>query len=204
MDLFEAVRTRRSASVLLEAAPDDTELVELVELAMTAPDHAALRPWRLVVLRGEARVALGAAMAQAEGVPETAAKTAAKPLRAPLLLGIVFRPREHPKVPEWEQIAATAAMVTTLQLLLHGRGWGAMWRTGPLVDAEPVRRVMGVGDGERLLGWLYVGRPDPQHSRGPRPPISAESHISVLSPTVETPADTVLPDTALAGEPDVD
>ncbi|HEX5595806.1 MAG TPA: nitroreductase [Micromonosporaceae bacterium] len=182
MDLFEAVRTRRSASGLLNESPDGKELAGLVELAMTAPDHAGLRPWRLVVLRDEARVALGAAMAEAEGIPETAAKTAAKPLRAPLLLGIVFRPREHPKVPEWEQIAAVSGMAVTLELLLHGQGWGAVWRTGRLVEAEPVRRMMGVGAEERLLGWLYIGRPDPERSRGPRPPLSAEGYISVLEP----------------------
>jgi nitroreductase len=204
MELFEAVRTRRSASGLLEPAPDDRELAELVELAMTAPDHAGLRPWRLVVVRGGARVALGAAMAAAEGVPETAAKTAAKPLRAPLLLGIVFQPREHPKVPEWEQLAAVAAMVTTLELVLHGRGWGAIWRTGRLVDADEVRRVMGVGEGERLLGWLYIGRPDPERSRGPRPPLSAEGRISVLNPTVEAPGDTVLTEPAIPGAADID
>ncbi|HEX6969854.1 MAG TPA: nitroreductase [Micromonosporaceae bacterium] len=182
MDLFEAVRTRRSASGLLDAAPDDAELTELVELAMTAPDHAALRPWRLVVLRGTARITLGAALAATEEDPEAAAKAAAKPLRAPLLLGIVFRPQVHPKVPEWEQVAATAAMVTLLELLLHGRGWGAIWRSGRVVEAEPVRRAMGVAEDERLLGWLYIGQPDPQRSRGPRPPLSAQPHISVLEP----------------------
>jgi nitroreductase len=186
MDLIEAVRTRRSASGLLDSAPGDEELAELVGLAMTAPDHAGLRPWRLVVLRGKARVALGAAMAEADGVPETAAKTAAKPLRAPLLLGIVFQPREHPKVPEWEQIAAVAAMVTTLELLLHARGWGAIWRTGRLVDTEPVRRVMGLDANERLLGWLYIGLPDPSRSRGPRPPLSVDGRLSVLDPAGPT------------------
>jgi hypothetical protein len=70
----------------------------------------------------------------------------------------VHRPvPDHPKVPEWEQLAATTGMVTTLSLLLHSHGWASIWRTGAAVHAPQVRKYLGVADEERLLGWLYVG-----------------------------------------------
>jgi nitroreductase len=131
-------------------------------MAATAPDHGLLRPWRLVVIRGEARGALGAAFARAGGT-ESAAD---KPLRAPLLLSIVFCPRRGHKVTEWEQLAATSAMIQNLGLLLHIKGWGSIWRTGSFVDAEPVLTLLRIDPAEQLLGWLYIGTPE----SAPRPP----------------------------------
>jgi hypothetical protein len=48
-----------------------------------------------------------------------------------------------------------------------------MWRTGPAIELPEVRRLLGVGEGEQLRGWLYIGgrtelgpdkRPDPDVS----------------------------------------
>ncbi|MEU1629379.1 nitroreductase [Streptomyces sp. NPDC020096] len=178
ISLDEAVRTRRSAGRLLDAAPDDAEIEQLVGLSMGAPDHAYLRPWRLVLLREAARHVLGAALAEASGN----AAQAAKPLRAPLLIGVVLTPRDNPKVPEWEQLAAAVGVVNTLGLLLHGAGWATTWRTGPYLETAPVRAAMRLADAERLLGFLYVGRPDPAGRRGPRPPSDPADHLSVLAP----------------------
>jgi nitroreductase len=164
MNLEHAIRTRCSGGRLLDESPRDEDIAHLLALAMNAPDHADLRPWRFVVIRGDQRKVLGKAMRAATGDESTQDK----PLRAPLLLGIVFTPQAHPKVPRWEQLCATTGVVTLLSLLLHGRGWAAMWRSGPSVQSVDVRSVMGVAPDEELLGWLYVGRPDPAASRPPR------------------------------------
>ncbi|MEO7261493.1 MAG: nitroreductase family protein [Jatrophihabitantaceae bacterium] len=176
MELTEAIRCRRSAAPVIDAAPTDAELYAYLALAAHSPDHASLRPWRLVTVRGSDRERLGAALVAGFGDPPgtpEAAKTAAKALRAPLLVSIIATPVEHPKVPAWEQLAATAALVATLELVLFEAGWTAMWRTGPAVGLPEVRRLIGVGEAEQLLGWLYIGgrtgagpdnRPDPDVS----------------------------------------
>ncbi|GGU93577.1 hypothetical protein GCM10010260_30770 [Streptomyces filipinensis] len=66
---------------------------------------------------------------------DLAERIAAKHLRAPMLLAVVFQPRDHPGIPHWEQLAATSARATTLLLLLHARGWGGVWFGGPCPDA---------------------------------------------------------------------
>jgi nitroreductase len=181
MDLTEAVRSRRSASRMTGPAPSDAEFGALVGDAATGPDHGQMRPWRLVLVRGGARDALGTAFA--DDVPaddaEGRARAAAKPLRAPLLVSIVFRPRENPKVPEWEQLAATTCVVYALALLLHDRGWGAIWRTGEPTRSAAVRDLLGVGKDEQLLGWLYVGTAVPA-TQPARPPFDAAAHLAVL------------------------
>ncbi|MCX4721183.1 nitroreductase family protein [Streptomyces virginiae] len=158
METLDNVLTRRSANRLTGPAPDDAELEVLLKAAMTAPDHGRLLPWRLVTLRGEDRVGLGRCLAGlAADDPGARERAAAKPLRAPLLLAIVFSPVEHPKVQRWEQLAATAAVVHTLSLLLHDRGYASIWRTGPATEDSGVRGLHGLGPGEQLLGWLYAG-----------------------------------------------
>ncbi|MFJ9967191.1 nitroreductase family protein [Streptomyces avermitilis] len=156
--VLDAVLTRRSAPRLTEPAPNRADLERLVQAAATAPDHGRLRPWRLVAVSGDERARLGDTLGEAADTPEQVRRAAAKPLRAPLLLSIVHRPVPgHPKIPEWEQLAATTAMVTTLSLLLHSHGFASIWRTGAAVQAPQVRKYLGVDDGEQLLGWLYVG-----------------------------------------------
>ncbi|WP_353828941.1 nitroreductase family protein [Agromyces sp. SYSU T0242] len=153
-----AIRARRSWPRVTDAAPSDAELAELLSAAAGVADHAALSPWRVIALRGDARRRLGAALVEASGAEGTAAeRMAAKPLRAPLLLALVAAPRPHPKVPEWEQDACAAGVGHMLQLLLDDAGWGVMWRTGPHTRHPAIARMHGLAEHERLLGWLYVG-----------------------------------------------
>ena len=63
----EAALARRSAPKVTDAAPDDATIIELLEVAERVPDHAALRPWRVIALRGAVRTRLGAALAEASG-----------------------------------------------------------------------------------------------------------------------------------------
>jgi nitroreductase len=102
-------------------------------------------------------------------------------LRAPLLVAIVFSPRPNPKVPDWEQLAATTMVVYNLTLLLHGSGWGTMWRTGAPSRAERVHRLHGLADGEQLLGWLYVGTPDESVRLPARPSLDVRTKIGALT-----------------------
>lgn len=172
MNVAHAVLTRRSATRLTGPGPTDEDLVQLVGLAMTAPDHGRISPWRLVSVRGRSRRLLGESMADALDAGAARERTIAKALRAPVLVSVVFCPEDHPKVPEWEQLAATVCTVQTLILLLHERGWGCIWRTGTTVDSLEVRRTLGVADGEQLLGWLYIGTPDRQSTTAPPRPLS--------------------------------
>ncbi|MFF5019496.1 nitroreductase [Streptomyces sp. NPDC001165] len=176
--LLEAVLTRHSAAHLTEPAPDRAELEHLVQAAATAPDHGRLRPWRLLPITGNERGRLGDVLGQA-APPEKAARAAAKPLRAPLLLSIVHCPLpDHPKVPAWEQLAATTAMVTTLSLLLHSRGWASIWRTGTAVEDPLVHKHLGLGETEQLLGWLYIGTRPPAYTARARPSLDLHTKIS--------------------------
>jgi nitroreductase len=176
----EAVLRRRSRGKVGDEAPSHEELLELVEAAATVADHSGLQPWRLIELRGEVRERVGRAIATAGGAEgEAADKLALKPLRAPLLIAVVVSPRESRKVADWEQEAAAAGVAHVLSLLLDEAGWGVMWRTGIWTRSEVVHEAHALEPGEKLLGWLYVGRPTDDEPK-PRKPIDVSRFVSAL------------------------
>lgn len=181
VDILQALRTRRSVPRLTGPAPSEEEICGLITDAAGGPDHGLVRPWRLVLVSGEARNKLGTAFAEQLNAddPHARSRAAAKPLRAPLLVSIIFVPQQVPNVPRWEQLAATVCLVSNLMLLLHAQGWGTMWRTGVPCTSATVQGILGVGHEEQLLGWLYVGTPVPG-SKPPRPEYDWREHVSIL------------------------
>jgi nitroreductase len=162
-------------------APSTAELLPLIEAAATAADHGSLRPWRLIELRGDARVRLGEAFVEASGLTgPDAERLAAKPMRASLLLAVVASRKESFKVHEWEQDAAAAGIAHYLTLLLDDAGWGVMWRSGGHTRSVEVRRLHKLADNEELLGWLYIGGKTSDSKPDARAAINPADFISSL------------------------
>ena len=181
MSLLDAVTRRRSQPNVTAEAPSHDELLPLVSAAASAADHGSLRPWRLIELRGDARARLGAAIAAASGADAAdAARIAAKPMRAPLLIAVVVSFQPSLKVADWEQEAGASGVAHTLSLLLDNAGWGVMWRSGHHTRSLPVRVMHGLADNEQLLGWLYVGGRPHREKPGQRKALPAEQYLSVL------------------------
>jgi nitroreductase len=180
VSIREAVERRRSYPRVTSDAPTSQQLLPLIAAAATVPDHAALRPWRLIELRGDARTRLGEAFVEESGLTGAdAERLAAKPLRASLLLAVVAVHKESFKVHSWEQDASAAGIAHLLALLLDDAGWGVMWRTGGHTRSAAVRRVHNLQPNEELLGWLYIGgkttdsKPDARASFDPSAILSA-------------------------------
>lgn len=161
--VLQAMASRRSVSKVGPTTPSDEELARLLVAVTPVADHKALRPWRLITLRGEDRAVLGAALDAAAGVERAEGERNEKPYRAELLIAVVARHVPHPGVPEWEQHATAAGAAHLLELALWQAGWGVMWRSGLHANAPQVRAAHGLADDELLMGWLYVGDVDPEH-----------------------------------------
>lgn len=157
--------TRASNGKLGDPAPDDETVQLAMQAAVRAPDHGLLRPWRLLLVRGDARERLGRVMREAllARKPDAAAaeldKEQAKPLRAPLLIVVAARVQESPKIPAIEQILAAGAAAQNILLALHARGYAGMWRTGPAAYDASVKRALGLRAEDAIVGFLYAGTP---------------------------------------------
>lgn len=175
METIEAILSRVSAPVLGEPGPDTQTLELLFRCAQRAPDHGVLRPWRFIVFRGAARDALGDLLAKAERESNPAApdealrKLRANPLRAPVVVACMAKiDTGHPKkVPRVEQVAAVAAGIQNIQLAAHARGYGAMWRTGPLASSPFLKTALGHSPDDEIVGFLYLGTPPDERRAKP-------------------------------------
>lgn len=182
--VLEAMATRRSVAKVGPETPTDAELTELLAAVTPVADHKALRPWRLITLRGDDRMRLAKALDEASGEVREPGEFNPKPFRAELLIAVVASPKWHPKVPEWEQHATAAGAGHLLSLALWQVGWGVMWRTGLFANAPAVRTVHGLTDTEHLMGWLYVGSIDESFRErlrtSTRPALDPHSFLSTL------------------------
>ncbi|MGX1855151.1 nitroreductase family protein [Streptomyces sp. NPDC055299] len=183
MDVMTAIATRRSEKILTEPAPNDEEFHYLLRGAATAPDRGRLRPWRWILVRGEARAALARALIPrgSRAVEKDSRSLPEPPLRALL----AFAPLPERKIPEWEQLAASCSMAHALMMLLHARGYGSMWRTGRLCTSPGVRGLLRMSDGERLLGSLDIGTSsEGSRQRRPLPDIADRASVFEAVPAV--------------------
>lgn len=165
MDALEAIETRSSVSALAEPGPTDAQWAALLRAAWRAPDHARLRPWRFLIIRGEARRRFGDILADAflssapGAAPEAQSRERQKPLRAPAILIVAATPKPHPKVPEVEQILAAGAATQNILLAAHALGLGAIWRTGAPAYDPGVVAALGLPKDARIVGFIYIGTP---------------------------------------------
>lgn len=165
MQLHQAIQTRRSQPQLGLPVPDSAVLARAFAAAACAPDHRLLRPWRYLVITGDGLSRLGELFAGAVAAtdPERAARDGERlrqmPLRAPMIIVAVLAAQAHPTVPDWEQWLSLGASVQNLLLALHADGFGGMWRTGDLAEHPQVRAGLGLNEGERIGGFIYVGTP---------------------------------------------
>jgi nitroreductase len=179
METMEAIYTRQSAKKV-KPDPVAREIIEkLLFAAVQAPNHYKVRPWRFVVLTGEAREKLGEVMAQAflekfpdlspEAQEKALAKERSKPLRSPVLIAVgVDKPAES-KVIEIENVCATAAACQNLLLEAHDLGLAAKWRTGDPARDPKVKQFLGFEPDQHLIAFLYIGYPEfePEHVERP-------------------------------------
>lgn len=164
MQAIEALLQRSSMPRLTGPAPDSDAVDTLIRAALRAADHGLMRPWRFLVIQGESLERLGnlfAAAAEQDNPDITSMeldKIRQKPLRAPMILVTVSSPRPNPKVPEIEQDLSAAAATQNMLVAAFAQGLGAMWRTGSMAYHAHVKAGLGLRDGEKIIGFLYLGQ----------------------------------------------
>lgn len=162
MDALSALIGRVSPLRLGDVPPDDAALRQILDAGLRAADHGRLRPWKFLVMRGDARKRFGDVLAAAlakrdPGAAEGLLKAEReKPLRAPLLVVVAATPKEG-KIPAVEQVVAAGGAAQNMLVAAHALGLGGFWRTGaPAYDAN-VKRALGLKPTDEIVGILYLG-----------------------------------------------
>jgi len=143
----------------------------ILAAAVQAPNHYKVRPWRFIVLTGEARARLGDRMGQAlhqknpDASNDLLTRERAKPLRAPVVVAVGVDKPAVAQAVELENVCAVAAAVQNMLLAAHALGLGAMWRTGSAARDPDVKTFLGLAPDQHLIGFVYIGYPE----NGPTP-----------------------------------
>ena len=148
MELVDAIRSRRTHKAYAPGAVERAELEDLLELARWAPNHHLTNPWRFRVVGPEAL----------ERLKEAAGPEAARKLdRAPTLVVCSCVLTGDP-VQDEEDLHAAACAAYIVLLAAHGRGLAGYWRTPAVLRDPEGRAAIGMGEDERFVGLLHLGR----------------------------------------------
>src|SRR5678815_3849000 len=110
MDALQALLSRISPARLAPDEPDPVMIEQILAAGLRAADHGRLRPWRFLVVRGDARRRFGELLADGlklrnpeAGVQMLEAERG-KALRAPVIVIVIAVIRDNPSIPDIEQI----------------------------------------------------------------------------------------------------
>ncbi|MEX5270660.1 nitroreductase family protein [Kocuria sabuli] len=167
---------RRSAPALTPDAPAREELEAVLRAAAgTAAADPGLS-WRVAVTTRRSAPELAAAVTGMRRVPNMAApfpRLKGKQLRllatfrgslkwastGGLGCAVVFSPDDALGVPRKEQLAAAQGARPLLEAAFWGAGWATVWTRRDGADENGLRTFYGLAPEEKVLGWLFVGRP---------------------------------------------
>ena len=165
MNTLKAIHSRTSVVILTDPVPSKEEMGEIYKGALRAPDHAWLRPWKFIEVRGNSRKRLADSFIQAsmasgeEMTQELRQKLEKAPYRAPMVIVLAADIKEHPKVPKIEQIISLGASAQNILLGLHDFGYSAIWRTGKMAFNQHITDALKLPANYEVIGYLYVGTP---------------------------------------------
>lgn len=174
---IDSLNQRRSVPSRQLGPPGPTvaQIDELLHAAIRVPDHGKLVPWRLLLIRADARARLGALLADLHArkepdiAPAALDKDRMRFNHAPLIVAVIARIEDdHPKIPAQEQLLSAGCVAYNLLLGAQAQGFGAQWLTGWAAYDPDVATLLGLGHGERVIGFVHVGtakEPAPERNR---------------------------------------
>ncbi len=176
--IFELIQRRRSVfpAQYNEQPIKKSDIEKILEAANWAPTHKKTEPWRFKVLLGEKKNELGVFLSKKyEEVEERPKQIKIKklqenPARSGAVIAICMQRDPNESLPEWEELAATAMAVQNMWLCCTELGIGCYWSSpGPIKYMD---EFFELGEGEKCLGFFYMGHYDEEIPESPRRPIS--------------------------------
>lgn len=176
---FLGLRRSTGKANLTEPGPHADEVNDLIEVAARVPDHRRLGPWRFVVFEGNTRAAFGERASvilqdeQADAKTEEIALAKTLLLRAPTIIAVVSAPDHTHKTPVWEQELSVGAACYNLLLAANASGWAGCWLSEWISYSPGINALLGLTEGERIAGFVYLGTAEHDPQERLRPDIPA-------------------------------
>ena len=175
--IFDLIKKRRSVfpAQYIDKPIAKSDIDKILEAANWAPNHRKTEPWRFKVLQGESKEKLGLFLSlkymETEERPKEmkVKKLIDNPKKAGAIIVICMQRDPKESVPEWEEIAATAMAVQNMWLCCTEMGIGSYWSSPGLI--KYMDEFFEMNEGERCLGFFYMGYFDGEPLEASRNPI---------------------------------
>jgi nitroreductase len=153
---------------------------QLLENANWAPTHKLTEPWRFRVFTGGGLQSL--ARLQSDCYKKVTERNGTykedryqalltKPLLSSHIISIGMKRDEKASVPEVEEVGAVFCAVQNMYLTATAYGIGCYLSTGGITYFEEAKPLFGLGNADKLLGFLHLGVPKTVSIEGRRKPI---------------------------------
>ena len=166
-DIIEFLTTRRSvtAKIMAPGSVHDKHLQKILEVGLRVPDHGALKPWRLVVIAGDARKRLDKTIILPTFLKDNPTVSeevkgieGSRMQRADVVIAVISKPVEHKSIQQWEMHLSAGAVCTTLLYAAQSYGYAAQWLTEWYAyNNEVLIALGGVPGKDRIAGFIYIG-----------------------------------------------
>ncbi len=172
MDIFQAIRERRSVRGYQDRPAEKDKLERVMEAATWAPSGMNRQNWYFVVVAGKKVEELTAICAGSfdyieptlrelypdkPKIVEATRKFFTRLGRAPVVIAAYLEPYKY--LTEETSIQNVAAAMQNLALAAHAQGLGTCWMTGPVHVAAEIDRFLGIAD-KKLVAVMTLGYPD--------------------------------------------
>lgn len=159
---------------------DDAIIEAMLENANWAPTHKFTEPWRFLVYTGEGLKEL--ARIQGQCYQEVTTKDGTfkedryqnllkKPLLSSHVIVVWMKRDDAKRVPEVEELGAVFCAIQNMYLTATAYGVGCYLSTGGITYFEEAGKYFGLGQDDKLIGFLNIGVPKEIKTIGKRMPI---------------------------------
>ena len=165
---FLQIRRSVTAKSMTNENFNDEDLNTILNCGIRVPDHGALNPWKLTVIKNDAKLRLGNDVLAKEfniNHPEASEDEIdyerKRFCRASVVIAVLFKPVSHPKIPLWEMQLSAGAVCTTLLIASQSLGYAAQWLTEWYAyNRNMIMELGGNPDTDKIAGFIYIGNKD--------------------------------------------
>ena len=173
------LKTRRSVTAknMSSGFVADDDLNDILSCGIRVPDHGALSPWLVTVIKDKARNRIGNEILarEFEAINTGASKDEIdfernRFLRASVVVGVLFKPVSHPKIPLWEMELSAGAVCSNILTAAQSLGYAAQWLTEWYSYNENMIIALGGNpQTDKIAGFIYIGNKDKEPVERRRP-----------------------------------
>jgi nitroreductase len=174
LDVFKAIKTRRSIRAFTDQPVSDEEVEKLIEAARWAPSAGNIQPWEFIIVRDpQVKHGLCEAALNQTFIEE-----------APVVIVVCANPTQSSKGygsrgTNLYCIQDTAAATQNILLAAHAMGLAACWIGA--FNEEEAKKVLGVPDELRPIAIVPVGHPAEKPRARPRRHLNEITHRETFS-----------------------